>query len=210
MPPLQDPPARVRPSVPATNVKAAERTDIKVPERVLDELRALLQMDPAERMVTERVLELLPALVRLALVMDTVAWGVWKKKLAPAAGSPLQPGAPLQRVLREHARASEAPGDGAASAQIDRLRELTRAVVCGVAQSGGEVACRVLRGLSPAEIEAEVRPAGLMGRDAEYWRAYKARVSQVDGAGLERELTGVLGRFVDKWMRHLDANPRSS
>lgn len=208
MTPLQSPPSRVRPSVVPAGPAGEAPHEVSVPPEVVSELRAVLQLGPHEQPAIKELFELLPALVRLALVMDTVAWGVWKKKLGPAAGSAVQPGTPLQRTLRGQAQGQD--GRAAASAQIDRLRELTRAIVCSVGQSGGEMACRVMRGLSPGEIEAEVRPGGLLGRDAEYWRAYKARASQLDGAGLERELTGVLGRFVDKWMRHLDADPRSS
>jgi len=183
------------------------------PGGALREVDAALQLAPDQKCSAERLLELVPHLLRLALVLDTVAWGVWKQKMAPAAGSSLRPQAPLQRIFKDFLAAPESdakPTSAAAHAEIDRLRELVRAMLSGVAQCGPEVACRVMQGISPADIESEVGTGGLRNRDADYWRAYKGRAERLDAAALEREVTGVLARFVDKWMRNAEAKPRAS
>jgi len=176
-----------------------------LPDRVAATLREMLKLSRDQELESERVLELLPDLLRLALVVDTVAWGAWKQKFAGSTSGTVRPAAPLQRVVRAHL----AGEGGGAGIELERLRELVRAMVSGVAQCGGEVACRVMRSLSPADIEAEVGGGGLRGRDAECWRAYKARAERLDGGAIEREVTGVLARFVEKWMRHADAGSRA-
>lgn len=173
------------------------------------ELAGILQAAGVEGVALDRLGQLLPGLLRLALVLDTVAWGVWKQRLAPAGGSAIRQQAPLQRLVREFV-SGPAGDDRPVREEIDRLRELARALVSSIGQCGPEAACRIVRGLSPEDIEAEVCGSGLRARDAECWRAYKARAAQVNGAAIEREVTGSVARFVDKWMRNVPAKARTS
>ncbi len=191
---------------PAPAERQAAEPGRALPARIESQVRELLKVPPGDDVPLDRVLEILPHLLRLALVADTVAWGVWRQKLSAGVTGPVRAGVPLQRVLREHMTL----GDGDAVAEVDRLRELVRAIASGVAQCGGEVASRVMQRFSPAEIEAAVGGGGLRGRDSECWREFRSRAERFDSGALEKEVTGVMARFVEKWMRHADAGPRSS
>lgn len=162
-------------------------------------LRELLQLPPSQRLEPERLLELLPHLVRFALQLDPAVWSAWQH-VAPASSAQRPPA--LAHLLAR--LCAEEPGTplNPLAEQLDQLRLLTQGLLAAASQQAHLVIQRHFARFAPAAIEALPNSAlfGVM-RDARRWRKYRDLVGAFNPARFESDVLQSMAEFVEGLMR---------
>jgi hypothetical protein len=155
-------------------------------------LRTRLQLTDRDNLDPARLLELLTDLVSFASSLDQLVWATWKQ-IAPK--SDIKRPAPIQRSA---AKFVSAPQDDPATAAIreqvagdlDRLRQLTAALISAIAQAGNLFAQRHVGKFAVANIEtyADRLPGAMVSKEIKCWRQYKELAAAMDVHAIEQEL----------------------
>lgn len=169
-------------------------------EAQVAKLRERVDLGPGEVPDVARLIELSIKVIEFVNYIDRLAWGVWKDT-APSAA--LRANGTMRRFLREYlAGAGEASGGGAVGPELDRLRELCRAMMSSIARAAPDrFAERFVSQLSPGAIEESVGDSAFRNKDADCWKAYKVRAGQLDRDAIALEIKQAIAGFVEDWMR---------
>lgn len=169
-------------------------------EAQVAKLRERLELGAGEVPDAARLIELSIKIVEFVNYIDRVAWGAWKDT-APSAA--LRANGTMRRFLREYlAGAGDAAGGGAVAPELDRLRELCRAMMSSIARAAPDrFAERFVSQLAPAAIEESVGDSAFRNKDADCWKAYKLRAGQLDRDAIAQEIKQAIAGFVEDWMR---------
>jgi len=169
-------------------------------ESQVAKLRQLLTFSADELPQSARVLEISMKIIEFVLVVDAVAWGTWGH-LAPS--SAVRRNGKMQRFLKEYLTGpGEVSGGGTTGMELDRLRELCRALTSSIAGDAPQrVADRFGSACSPGAIEESIPDSAFRSKDAECWKTYKARVRPWDQGGMASEIKQAVVNFVEDWMR---------
>lgn len=174
-----------------------------LPDTVLRDLRAKLQMGSADSPDAQRVLELSAMMLDLVLGTDRLVWKMWSSKVAPM--STLRPNGPIQRFLREYISnkfdPTQSASSGGAAVELKRLLEMTVAFISAIGQAGASFGEKFLAQFSPGAIEESVGDSAFRNKDAECWKIYKSRAGVIDRTAIDIEITQCIARFVEDWMK---------
>ena len=177
------------------------------PEEAVANLRSCLQMDGSAELDTQRVLELVCLVAEFVASMDQLAWSTWKT-LAPRLRHSA-PGGAADDAGRIPARRQ-----GRLAVQVkddlEKLRQLTAALIAAVSQAGRQFANRHLTKFSPAEIASlvDVEGGGLfVGKEVKCWRKYKELANAMDEASIESEIMEIIASYAESLMKGLGGNP---
>lgn len=173
-------------------------------EAQVAKLRERLELGAGEVPDAARLIELSIKIVEFVNYIDRVAWGAWKDT-APSAS--LRANGTMRRFLREHltaAGAGDATGGAAVARELDRLRELCRAMMSSIARAAPDrFAERFTSQLSPAAIQESVGDSAFKNTDAECWKVYRLRAGQLDRDAIALEIKQAIAAFVEDWMRRV-------
>ncbi|MCW5775198.1 MAG: hypothetical protein KIS87_01955 [Phycisphaeraceae bacterium] len=157
-------------------------------ERALASFREAARLGPGVEVRPERAIALAAVLTRIALGLDQIAWGTWKK---------IAPRSQVRRVgSLSEAMATYCAGRGDnAEADLERLRLLISAMLTSVSQVG-HFAHRELGRLSPEMVEDGVTARGV-GRDGACWRRYRELAGDYDEDLLEASMLSAMSEYVE-------------
>lgn len=174
-----------------------------VPETVLRDFRAKLQMGSHDAPDPVRIMELAAMMLDFVVGADRLMWGMWAKKVAPM--SSIRPNGPIQRFLREYAVGkfdpTQSQSAGGAQVELKRLLEMSVALVSAIGQAGTSFGEKFLAQFSPGTIEESVGDSAFRNKDAECWKIYKNRAGVIDRTAIDVEITQCVARFVEDWMK---------
>lgn len=162
-------------------------------------LRRCLELHPMSLPDVARLIELSIKTLEFVSILERAAWKTWGYTCPASAlksnGTP--------RLLKEYlAGSGDAAGGGAVGPELDRLRELLRAMMSSIGEAApNRFAERFVSQLSPGAIEESVGDSAFRNKDAECWRAYKQRAGQLDRDAIAHEIKQAVAGFVEDWMR---------
>ena len=175
-------------------------------ESVEKDLKAKLQLGPAEKLDPRRVQELAVLLTEFVVKLDRPVWGTWTQRLAPPM-SEVKSNGPLMRFIAMFVQGGadvKMPGLGLGH-ELQRLLQMTVAMISGVAQAGKGLAERWVTQISPTSIEENVGPGTGFIRDQRpaYWEEYKKRAATLGPDQIDREVTTAVAKSVEQWMKNM-------
>ncbi|HLO40116.1 MAG TPA: hypothetical protein VK176_03770 [Phycisphaerales bacterium] len=188
----------------AAGILAPAPAGPSLPANVEQDLRAKLQLQPADKLDPARLLALSAMMMDFMSFCDQAAWRLWSGTSASIAppGTDVRSNGPILRFVRNYMMGTDVnlPGLGL-TPEMQRLQHLIRGVLGGVGEAGkvyGEMLWTVL---SPESIKATVG-SGFTKSKAEYWDLYEARAAKtLDRDEIKREIRLAIGRYVEDWMK---------
>jgi hypothetical protein len=172
------------------------------PEEVAAKLRIRLGVGDGE-LDAARVLELTAMLVEFAASLDQLMWNTWRTV------------SPRSQIRRPAALAQSAGkfvgGDGEVgrtqlAQDVERLRQLTAAMVSAVSQVGRQFAQGHIAKFSPNEISSVANMEGgglLVSKEVKCWRKYVELAAGLDESAIETEIMQSLANYAESLMKGL-------
>lgn len=172
-----------------------------LPPEAMAPLKKLLGMTDGEAVDPVRLAKAAAVMAELASSLDQVVWNTWKT-LSPR--SEIKRGQPVKGTLKRYVG-----GDGeVAGAQVkqdmERLRQLTAALISSVSQAGRTFAQKHVEKFSPSEIEAIAKMGGgglLVSQEVRCWRKYVELAGPVDAISIEGELLAAIAGYAESLMK---------
>lgn len=156
-------------------------------------------VDPA------RALALAALACEFVAALDQFVWNTWQGMSGDDGAAPaMKRPAPLQQSMAKFAAASQgAPDPAQLKHDLEKLRQLTAALVAGVVNSGRAFAIKHAQKLAPTEIESMVGLARglLVSGEAQCWRKYQELAGPMDAAVIEKELQSALVAYVQSLLK---------
>jgi len=172
------------------------------PEESLEKLKSKLQMRTGEPDAA-RLLELTTTLVELAGSLDQLTWNTWKT-VSPR--SALRRPAPLVQSMGRFVSGEAEVGRGQVAQDVERVRQLTAALISAVSQVGRQFAQGHLAKFSPTEIASLAGMEGgglLVSKEVKCWRKYVELAGALDESAIEAEIMQVLATYAESLMKGL-------
>jgi hypothetical protein len=173
--------------------KAGAQFSDEALEQLAQTLRLGKHHDPID---PQRVLELAQRLAGFAVALDNLTWELWKT-VSPK--SSIRRTEPLHRTL---GRFAVGEVDVPLSANLERLRGLTAALLSAVNMIGRDFARDHLRPLMPSEIEASVGIEGkgmFSSKEARCWQKFQKLAEEaLDEAQVERRISQIVADFAER------------
>jgi len=158
---------------------------------------------PEEPLDPGRVLELLAMLVEFTASLDQLVWTTWRT-VAPR--STIKRPSGLLRNFAKFAAADKDTVRGQITQDLDRLRQLTAALVSAISQAGRQFAHSHSIKFSPTEIEslASMEKGGMLtSKEVKCWRKYVELASGRDEAAIEAEIMQSIADYAESLMKGL-------
>ena len=170
----------------------------------LGEIQQKLKLTADDRVDSARLGNLFATLAELAMVMDQLAWNVWKN-VAPKSG--------LRREsktgdLRTSLRRS-LTGDAEVSAsqvaqQLEKTRQLIAGLLAALGPAGKNYARRYLTRYSPEAVRdlVKLEGASIFGNaDARYWKKYTELAQEISEASIQTDIQDAVAKYAEDLMR---------
>lgn len=170
------------------------------PEQASAALAARLGMAEDDRLDPARSVDALRILTDCTLSLDQLMWTTWKT-LAPR--SELRGQGELAASMKKFLLGDQDVPRGEITAGVERMRQLTAAVVSAVGQAGQQFADRHHERFSPEHIEewAKQDKKALESLAVACWRRYRALADEQDPATIEHEIQQQIAESAEKLMR---------
>ncbi|MGE3109742.1 MAG: hypothetical protein AB7G11_12040 [Phycisphaerales bacterium] len=155
------------------------------------------ELSPGEKLSLDpiRTLELLAILAGIARSLDQLAWNTWKT-MAPR--SQIRRGVELQKTMARFVAGDQDVPRGQVKTDVEKLRQLTAALISAVGKAGGPFAQKLVQRFDPSEIEAAVGKGGFMSNtDAKCWAKYKEFAASMDAVSIENELLAAIVNWAE-------------
>jgi hypothetical protein len=160
-------------------------------------LRTKLGLTDKDKIDATRLLELMTELAGFAASLDQLVWATWKQ-VAPK--SELKRSASLQRLCAKFVTGDTAETSRTQIAtDVDRLRQLTAALISAVGQAGTVFAQRHAAKFSLANIEtyADKVPGMMLSKEVKCWRQYKELAAAMDVPTIEKEIQDAIAEYTE-------------
>lgn len=172
------------------------------PDEALDKFKAKLQLRDGEP-DAERVLDLVTMLAEAVSSLDQLTWTTWKT-VSPR--SAVRRPAPLGQSMGRFVAGDSEVGRGQVAQDVERVRQLTAALISAVSQIGRQFAQGHLAKFSPTEIAALAGMEGgslLVSKEVKCWRKYVELAGALDESAIEAEIMQVLAAYAESLMKGL-------
>lgn len=147
--------------------------------------------------------EVQAALAEFAASLDQLVWSTWRT-IAPE--SDLRRPAPIKGSLK---RVMDGEGGEEASAvvrgDIERLRQLTAALIAAIGQAGRQFAQRHSERFAPVELERAARDEGARSIEGRAWEKYRQLAAGEDADTVQRDMMAAIAGYVETVMRSAGA-----
>lgn len=184
-----------------------------------ESLRRPLTIADGQSVDAASVVALAAITAEFVVSLDQFVWNTWQNMTvddsarAGSGGSAAGGGQtglkrplPLQQSMAKFVAAQpDAPDAAQLRHDLEKLRQLTAAMVAGVVNAGRTFAQKHVERLAPAEIESMVGLSRglLVSGDAQCWRKYQELAGSMDAAGIEKELQAALVAYVQTLIKGL-------
>jgi hypothetical protein len=146
-------------------------------------------------------MELCALLAEMATGLDQFVWSTWK---VVAPDSALKRSSPARATLARFASGDDAITRAQVKAELERLRQLTAALLGGVSSAGRIMAQSHAETFQPSSIEgwAKATPGTLVSQEVKCWRKYVELAGpRMDAQTIERELMSGVARHAEGLLR---------
>ncbi|MEX2217764.1 MAG: hypothetical protein WD749_03310 [Phycisphaerales bacterium] len=174
------------------------------PEETVARLRARLSLANGD-LDAARVLELTAVLAEFAASLDQLMWNTWKT-VSPR--SQIRRPAALAQSLGKFVGGDGEVGRAQVAQDVERLRQLTAAMISAVSQVGRQFAQGHIAKFSPTEITslATMESGGLLvSKEVKCWRKYVELASAMDESAIETEIMQAIANYAESLMKGLGA-----
>lgn len=172
-----------------------------LPEEALAPLKKVLGLTDGEAVDPARLAKAAVVLTELASSLDQVVWNTWKT-LSPR--SDIKRGQPVKGTLKRYVAGDGEVAGTQVKQDVERLRQLTAALISSVSQAGRTFAQKHVEKFSPSEIEAMAKMAGgglLVSQEVRCWRKYVELAGPVDAIAIEGELLAAIAGYAESLMK---------
>ncbi len=172
------------------------------PEAAAERIRARLSIPAATSLDAARTVELAGMLVELALSLDQVVWNTWKQ-VAPR--SELRRTGDLARTVGRFATGDQDVPRGQVKQDLERVRQLTAALISSVAQAGRQFAQKHQTRFSVDAIKDAAGPGTMLKPQAvRCWEKYVELAGPLDSAALENELLQSIAKYAEDLVKGIN------
>jgi hypothetical protein len=163
-------------------------------------LKTKLQLTDRDKLDAAKLLELTAELVAFAGSLDQLVWATWKQ-VAPK--SEMKRPSAVQRSCAKFVSGDADVSRTQIAADVDRLRQLTAALISAIAQAGNLFAQKHVGKFSVANIEAyaDKMPGMLVGKEVKCWRQYKELAASMDVQTIEIEIQNAIAEYTETLIR---------
>lgn len=173
-----------------------------VPEAAAERLRTRLSIPATTAFDGARTVELAGMLAELALSLDQVVWNTWKQ-VAPR--SELRRTGELARTLGRFSTGDQDVARGQVKQELERVRQLTAALISSVAQAGRQFAQRHSARFSVDAIKDAAGPGTMLKPQAvKCWEKYVELAGPLDSAALENELLQSIAKYAEDLVKGIN------
>jgi hypothetical protein len=171
------------------------------PVTVPPELQKKLGLNPDQPLDTERVLELIAALVDMVVTLDHLSWSLWKK-LAPQSIVRRESGEDLRRLTGPYLVGDRNVNIRNLTPAMNKTRQLIGSLLAAIGATGESFARSYLARFSPESIKeaADAEPGFFIGPEQKCWRKYVEMFQETSGVVIENEITGALVKYAEDLM----------
>jgi hypothetical protein len=172
------------------------------PETNADKLRAHLKLSEGPDLDPGRCLDLLQMELEFCLSLDQLVWSTWKA-LAPR--SDIRGSGDLRNTIGPFLQGNPDVARGEAMMHLEKLRQLTAAIVSAISQTGRQFAQTHHAKFNPDAIEdaAKGDKKALESIGVAAWRKYREITGTSDQATIEREIMQLIADYADRLMKGL-------
>jgi hypothetical protein len=164
------------------------------PEEAAEQVRTAVQPPASSPLDAHRTVELAAILAELAQSLDQVVWQTWKQ-LAPTSN--MRRSQALKTTLQRYITGDRDTARGQVKQDVERLRQLTAALIASVSQAGRGYGQKWDQNLSVAAIKGAVSASGWSSKEGQYWKKYEELASNVDIGTIERDIQQEVVKFVE-------------
>lgn len=172
-----------------------------MPDEAAAVLRKTLGMTDGEALDAARMVKAAALMVEMAASLDQVVWNTWKT-LSPR--SDIRRGQPVKGTLKRYVAGDGEVAGTQVKQDLERLRQLTAALISSVSQAGRTFAQKHVEKFSPSEIEALAKMGGgglLVSQEVKNWRKYVELAGPVDAISIEGELLAAIAGYAESLMK---------
>lgn len=172
------------------------------PETNADKLRAHLKLSEGPDLDPGRCLDLLQMELEFCLSLDQLVWSTWKA-LAPR--SDIRGSGDLRNTIGPFLQGNPDVARGEVMMHLEKLRQLTAAIVSAISQTGRQFAQTHYAKFNPDAIEdaAKGDKKALESIGVAAWRKYREITGTSDQATIEREIMQLIADYADRLMKGL-------
>lgn len=165
-------------------------------------LRKRLGVSASTPLDPGRVVELAGLLAELAVSLDQVVWNTWKT-VAPR--SELRRTGDLAKTLGRFATGDQDVARGQVKTDLERVRQLTAALISSVGQAGRQWAQRHYTRFSVEAIKEAAGPGSLTKSQAvKCWEKYTELAGAMDAVALESELLQAISKYAEDLVKGIN------
>jgi hypothetical protein len=172
------------------------------PQQSADKLRTHLKLPETEDIDPLRSLELLQMQVDFFLSLDQLVWSTWK---AVSPRSDIKGSGELKKCLGPFLQGNQDVPRGEVMMHLEKLRQLTAALISAISQSGRQFAHSHYGRFNPEVIEeaAKREKKAMESVSSAAWRKYREILGTSDQATIEREIMQLIAEYAEKLMKGL-------
>lgn len=172
------------------------------PESAAEKVRAQLKMPEGTELDPGRALELLGLQLEFAMSLDQLVWSTWK---AISPRSDIRGAGELKGSLIPFLQGDQDVPRGEVMMHLEKLRQLTAALVSAISQTGRQFAQDHYTRFSPENIEetSKIQKKALESLGVAAWRKYKEIFGTSDQATIEREIMQLIADYAERLMKGL-------
>lgn len=170
----------------------------------LTDVQQKLKLAPEDRIDPARLGKLFASLAEMMIVMDQLAWNVWKN-LAPKSTIRRESAAGDMRTMLRRSVTGDAEVSAAqVAAQLEKTRQLIAGLLAALGPAGKNYARRYLSRYSPEAIRDLVKMEGasIFGNaDARFWKKYTDLAQEISEASINTDMQDAVVKYAEDLMR---------
>ncbi|MEX2081072.1 MAG: hypothetical protein WEC33_05605 [Dehalococcoidia bacterium] len=181
---------------------AVQSSGAGIPEAAAEKLRQRLGMGVGTPVDAGRTAEMALLLAELAMSLDQVVWNTWK---AIAPRSDLRRGSDIGKTMGKFAGGDQDTARGQVKQDLERVRQLTAALISSVGQAGRQFAQQHVYKFGVEAIRDAAGPGTLMKPQAvRCWEKYVELAGPMDAVMLEREMQSSIAKYAEDLVKGLN------
>jgi hypothetical protein len=174
------------------------------PAQTADAARSALQLSKGAGLDAGRVLDALMMLANFSVSLDQLIWRMWTT-IAPR--SDVRKPAPLRETVAKFVSGDQNVPRGQVTQDLEKLRQLTAALISAVSQVGRQFASRHLARFAPTEIEAAAGMEGggfLTSKEVKCWRRYCELARALDEATIDSQIMESISEYAQSLIKGIN------
>lgn len=170
----------------------------------LAEMQQKLKLTADDKVDTARLGKLFTTLAELMIVMDQLAWNVWKNLAPKSAVRRESMSGDLRTSLRRSLTGDAEVSAAQVAQQLEKTRQLIAGLLAALGPAGKNYARRYLTQYSPEAIRdlVKLEGASIFGNaDARYWKKYTDLAQEISEASIQTDMQDAVVKYAEDLMR---------